>query len=213
MLGAMLALMLEAGPPAAPKAQPTTAAPAWLKVPDPADFAPYYPASAAMRGITGRAVLNCTVTAAGVLVDCEAVEESPPGEGFGEAVVRMAHLFRMRPMTKDGQPVAGGKVRIPIQFAAPGGKMDSLSVTLKCYGRTAVAADVTPRTEEAWNAARTWLSQALVLYYQSSSKLSSLEQSLHQAHVDAEAEKDPKARPTLEECVAAIQKVGPAGPK
>lgn len=208
MLGMLLALMLEGGAAAAPKDPPTPVGPAWLRVPDPTEISQYYPASAAMRGVAGRAVLSCTVNAAGLLFDCTAVEESPPGEGFGEAAVRMSRLFRMRPTTKDGQSVDGGKIRIPLQFAVPDRKIDDLTVTLKCYGRTAVAADVTPRSEEAWDAARIWLSQALLLTYKSSSKLSSLEQSLNQAHVAALAEKDPKARPTLAECVAAVRKVG-----
>jgi protein TonB len=31
----------------------------------------------------------------------------------------MSSRFKLRPMTRDGKPVAGGTVRIPIQFALP----------------------------------------------------------------------------------------------
>jgi protein TonB len=33
----------------------------------------------------------------------------------------MSKLFKMRPMTKDGQPVGGGKITIPIVFRLPKG--------------------------------------------------------------------------------------------
>jgi protein TonB len=35
--------------------------------------------------------------------------------------MRMSRLFKMRPMTKDGSPVSGGTVRIPIVFRLPKG--------------------------------------------------------------------------------------------
>jgi protein TonB len=33
--------------------------------------------------------------------------------------MRMTRLFKMRPQTKDGQPVDGGTVRIPLRFVLP----------------------------------------------------------------------------------------------
>ena len=41
--------------------------------------------------------------------------------GFGDAAMKMSKLFKMRPQTKDGQPVDGGTVRIPIRFTLPKG--------------------------------------------------------------------------------------------
>ena len=41
--------------------------------------------------------------------------------GFGDAAMKLSKLFKMRPQTKDGQPVDGGTVRIPIAFRLPKG--------------------------------------------------------------------------------------------
>jgi protein TonB len=41
------------------------------------------------------------------------------GAGFGDAALGLSSLFHMRPMTKDGRPVSGGTVRIPIMFRLP----------------------------------------------------------------------------------------------
>jgi protein TonB len=61
------------------------------------------------------------VTAQGTLTNCEVTSEEPDSAGFGDAAMRMSRLFKMRPMTKDGSPVAGGTVRIPIAFRLPKG--------------------------------------------------------------------------------------------
>jgi hypothetical protein len=60
--------------------------------------------------------MQCRVTAAGRLADCVIIEETPPGLGFGEAMLKTARLFRMRPRTVDGHPVEGGTVVIPLTW-------------------------------------------------------------------------------------------------
>jgi hypothetical protein len=65
------------------------------------------------------AVMRCRVALAGALSACAIVRESPRGMGFGDATLRMAPLFRMKPGTVNGTPVAGAIIHIPVRFALP----------------------------------------------------------------------------------------------
>jgi protein TonB len=106
-----------ASPEAATNPQPPKiTAPAWIRKPTGEDIARVYPPRAASAGIRGRMVMKCGVTAEGRLADCTIVEETPPDEHFGDAGLRLSRLFRMRPLTKDGLPISGGTISIPIQF-------------------------------------------------------------------------------------------------
>uniref|UniRef100_UPI002FDA61A5 energy transducer TonB n=1 Tax=Phenylobacterium sp. TaxID=1871053 RepID=UPI002FDA61A5 len=110
-------------PPAPPPPEPPRPSvitnPDWARVPSGEEVARYYPDRAQRMGAEGRVVLSCSVTARGTLEGCSVVEETPSGQDFGNAAMRMTRLFRMRPRTADGQPVEGGTVRIPISFRLP----------------------------------------------------------------------------------------------
>ena len=82
-------------------------------------MARYYPERATRMEVGGSAALSCTVTARGTLTGCSVTSESPADMGFGDAAIKLSKLFKMRPMSKDGQPVDGGTVRIPIRFNLP----------------------------------------------------------------------------------------------
>ena len=90
--------------------------PAWSSLPNGADFIRFYPRHALAQRREGMAIMKCHVDLSGALSGCVILRETPLGSGFGAATLRMAPLFQMKPMSVDGRPVAGGIVKIPVQF-------------------------------------------------------------------------------------------------
>ena len=58
----------------------------------------------------------CKVNATGELFDCTVASEAPVGLGFGAAALKRAPLFKMKPVSIDGNPVSGASVEVPIIF-------------------------------------------------------------------------------------------------
>jgi TonB family protein len=92
--------------------------PDWARKPEAADVARAYPADDKDE-LGGTAVIDCRFTGDGRLTGCGVKSETPPGDGFGAAALKLARLFQAKPMSRDGVAVAGGFVRIPIRFQGP----------------------------------------------------------------------------------------------
>jgi TonB family protein len=86
--------------------------PAWLKTPTQADRDGAYPAAA--KGQGGGAAIDCAVTDDGALADCKVTAETPEGSGFGEAALRLAAQYRMKPISSGGKLVRGGRVELKV---------------------------------------------------------------------------------------------------
>lgn len=114
LIGAAAALCLAA------TAQAQTRAPEWrdaewIARPDAAAFAENYPPAALSQGVAGRVLLDCAVLL-DTTAHCTVASETPLDWGFGEAALAIGRSFRFRPTERDGVPVAGGRVRVPIRF-------------------------------------------------------------------------------------------------
>lgn len=192
---------------AAPAAKSVIVQPAWVRKPTGEDMGRHYPQRALKMGLAGRAVITCNVDAEGGLVNCLASEENPADLGFGEAALKMAPLFRMRPMTANGQPVGGGTVRIPILFRLPDQGMDQLSGSLMCYGRMASAAEANPADSEKWYAARFWALQVMAVAATAHQPPSGVERDLTISRMAAAQQPNGlKAQEETEICAKAMQK-------
>lgn len=105
--------------PAGPVAPPVIRNPVWISRPTASQVERLYPDRAIARGVSGRAVLLCTVRPNGSMAGCDVESETPGGYRFGEAALAMARYFRISPKTVDGQVVEGARVQIAINFSLP----------------------------------------------------------------------------------------------
>lgn len=98
---------------------PVIERPSWVRRPSGADIGRFYPDRAARLEMEGKTVMVCEVTVHGTLTGCRIDSETPEGEDFGAASLKLARLFKMRPMTGRCESVAGAKVRIPVTWSPP----------------------------------------------------------------------------------------------
>lgn len=101
------------------------------------DLLAVWPTAAFSKGTGGKATISCKVSRAGVLYGCVVISESPTGAGFGQAGIALTPQFLMRPAMRDGQPVDGAVVRIPLNFPSftPAKDDDFGSSTVLSIGR------------------------------------------------------------------------------
>lgn len=102
--------------PAAPSEPVVITSAIWIERPRNPER--YYPRDAFMRGVAGEVVLDCDVDVAGRL-SCAVASETPPGQGFGDAALRIAGAHVMRPAMQDGTPVRG-RYRMVVPFSPSG---------------------------------------------------------------------------------------------
>ena len=80
------------------------------------DLAQYYPERAQRLEKTGSATIKCIVNSRGALTSCSVLSEDPADYQFGDAALKLSHIFKLKPATSDGKPVDGGTFTTKITF-------------------------------------------------------------------------------------------------
>jgi TonB family protein len=103
--------------PSKPSPPPELIDPQWIRGPDPQMAGQLFPPEAAKAGFkSGLGVIDCEVSHDGALTGCSVVREDPAGMGFGKLALAIADIMTMNPWSKQGIPVDGGRVRVPIRL-------------------------------------------------------------------------------------------------
>ena len=98
--------------------QPVVTTPArWIEKPSDEEIAAAFPDDARDSDATGRAVVQCVISAAGEPGACSVQSEAPAGDGFGRAALGLAHKFKFKAKTVNGVAVDGGVATISVRFA------------------------------------------------------------------------------------------------
>ncbi|MET0181828.1 MAG: TonB family protein [Caulobacterales bacterium] len=79
------------------------------------DLSAAYPAAARRAGIEGRVRLGCTIRN-DLGPDCVVVSETPMGQGFGDAALRIARNYRANPQLSDGANAEGARAELNMSF-------------------------------------------------------------------------------------------------
>ena len=88
----------------------------WLAPPSGGSNWRDWPAPALRLEISGSATLKCNHDAQGQLSGCKVTEQSRPDKGFGDAALRLARTFRLRPTLSDGSPLTAGEITFKVPF-------------------------------------------------------------------------------------------------
>lgn len=67
-------------------------------------------------GRTYEVVVETTVMADGTSRDCQIISQDGGGEAVAQVALEACAKFRLEPQARDGAPVAGARVRAPIQI-------------------------------------------------------------------------------------------------
>jgi protein TonB len=87
----------------------------WVRLPSSDALERAFPTAALSRGVSGFAVLQCTVAQGGHLEGCQVGSENPAGYGFGRAALSLRSQFLV-----DSTSVAVGTlIRFRIDFSLP----------------------------------------------------------------------------------------------
>lgn len=89
------------------------ARPVWVERPSRSELDELAPAKAKLAGLTGSANLVCAVDLELRPADCQVLDETPEGYGYGEAAIAASRYFRLAPRNGLGLPVLNSQLGTP----------------------------------------------------------------------------------------------------
>ncbi|KRA61856.1 hypothetical protein ASD79_07055 [Caulobacter sp. Root655] len=102
--------------PAGPDTRKITT-PKWTRTMTAEGMALAYPQAAVKAGVkTGLGIVACVVDVRGQLTDCQVRREDPVGLDFGAAAIEAVKLMAMNPWSKEGEPLDGLPIAVPVRF-------------------------------------------------------------------------------------------------
>ena len=105
ILALIAGLAAAPAPPAHVRQKVVALEPIWLAQPTREDIDQEYPPLAKQWHDNGRAVVECTAQDDGTLAACSVISETPDGEGFGEATLRLTPRYRLATTGRQGRPI------------------------------------------------------------------------------------------------------------
>ncbi|MDB5471150.1 MAG: TonB family protein, partial [Caulobacter sp.] len=112
------ALALGAAAWAAPGPE-TDWAPDFTATPRAADAVAALSPAARAAKVRGEVDFACVATDKGTFADCKVLKETPQGLGFGESALKLARLYRFKPVDSQGVSVAGRVFKDDVTFLGP----------------------------------------------------------------------------------------------
>jgi protein TonB len=88
----------------------------WLAKPTAQDMIRNYPERAISGALGGDVLMTCKVGQSLHLEGCKVVSETPVHVGFGDAALKLAPLFMLKPVTRAGESVVGASITVPVKF-------------------------------------------------------------------------------------------------
>lgn len=95
----------------------------WARRPSLADLARFYPEAATKGAVSGDVTLVCRVDRQGALSSCDIAAETPAGYGFGQAALKIAQSYGMRPERAARWATGDRRVLLPVAFRPPGARV------------------------------------------------------------------------------------------
>ena len=94
-----------------------------------------WPQGARQTSKNGHVTLRCQFDVHGLAESCDVAYETPQGQGFGRAALKMRHTFKLSPTLGADGPVPNGEMSLAELFALRNGRRSNKAADKKLLGQ------------------------------------------------------------------------------